>query len=127
MVTHNDKFTSTPGPLVHSLPLFKELNLTTIFDIFRLQVGLIMFENVNDIGPKLIQLTPISQFHSKNTKYANTGNFHVNYVRTTLYGENTLKNAGIKLWNTIPTTIKNCKSRNSFRYKYKKLLISVYA
>ena len=34
---------------------------------------------------------------------------------------------GPNIWNTIPDDIKNCPSRNSFKIKYKKFLLSFYA
>ena len=36
LVTNKDKYPSVPGPLTHTTPLFHELKILTIFDIYKL-------------------------------------------------------------------------------------------
>ena len=117
----------TPGPLVHSLPLFNQLEILTIFDIFRLQLGKLTYDNRNNIGLKLFDLKLASQVHSFNTKYSKTGNYHINYKRTKTYGTKALKNEAIALWPTLPAELQNSISSNSFKVNYKKYLISKYS
>ena len=126
MATYNDSYPETPGPLAHSLPLFKQLELLTIFDIFRLQLGKITYDNINDIGPKLFNLKLASQVHSIGTKYSKSGNYHINYRRTKAYGTKALKNEAISLWPQLPSELQNSPSRNSFKNNYKNYLISKY-
>ena len=38
-------------PLTHIPPLFHKLNLLTIFDIYKLQVGKLVYDSLNNIGP----------------------------------------------------------------------------
>ena len=63
-------------PLVHLLtpPLFHKLKVLTIFDIFKLQLGKLIYESVNNIGPtnKVIIYTMAPEIHSHNTRYAKT-------------------------------------------------------
>ena len=40
-----------PSALIKALPLFHRLNILTIFDIYKLQVGKLVFESLNNIGP----------------------------------------------------------------------------
>ena len=127
LATYNDNYIDEFRTLAHSFPLFYTLKIMTIFDIFRIQLGTTVFDAVNMIGPQVIEITPASQIHHYNTKFAQADNHHVNYVRTTTYGIKALKNEGIKLWKTIPSNIKSAKSKKSFKNNYKKHLINFYA
>ena len=51
MATFNDGFSSSIGQLVHTPPLFHKLKLLTIFDIFYLQLGIIIYQSINGLGP----------------------------------------------------------------------------
>ena len=54
MATYSDSYPATPGPLVHTPPLFHKLKVLTIFDIYKLQLGKLIYESVNDIGPTIV-------------------------------------------------------------------------
>ena len=47
------------------------------------------------------------------------------YARLTLT-RNSMSVVGPNIWNSIPDDIKNSPSRNSFKFKYKKHLLSSY-
>ena len=51
MATYKDGYPLIPGPLSHTPPLFHKLRLLNIFDIFKLQLGKLVFESTNGIGP----------------------------------------------------------------------------
>ena len=70
MATYNDIYPATPGPLAHTPPLFYKLKVLTIFDIYKVQLGKLIYESVNDIGPtnKVIIYTRASEIHSHNTR-----------------------------------------------------------
>ena len=129
MVTYNDGYNTVFGPLVHTPPLFHELRLLNIFDIFKLQVGKFVFESVKGIGPSqsIVNYTRASDVHDHDTRYANQGNFFIMNVRTSKYGAKGLNRVGSKLWATIPNHIKACVSRKSFNVCYKKFLIESYS
>ena len=76
-MTNNDQYPDLPGPLAHTPPLFLHLNVLTVFDIFKLQLGKFVYDAVNNIGPanKIINFNMASTIHSYNTRYANQGNF----------------------------------------------------
>ena len=40
--------------------------------------------------------------------------------------QNSLSVVGPNLWDTIPAEIQNCPSKNSFKFNYKKYLLSFY-
>ena len=115
MITFNDNFPIIPGPLVHTLPLFYKLKMLKIYDIYKLQVGNFVYESINNIGhsQSVINYTTVSDIHDHNTRFANLGNLFVNYVRTNRYGLKALKFEGVKVWATIPTNVKECRSKKS--------------
>ena len=128
MATYNDSLPESPGALVKALPLFHRLKILTIFDIYNLQVGKLVFETINEIGPtqSIIEFTLASDIHQHNTRYENHSNFYSKGVRTTQVGLKNLINEGSKLWATIPNNIKNCPSRISFNECYKEFMIDSY-
>ena len=86
LVTYNDNYPIIPGPLPHTPPLFHQLNLLTIFDIYHLQLGKLVYESINGIGPtqSILKFTRACDVHSHDTRYARKGNFFNKSVRTTL-------------------------------------------
>ena len=84
MATYND---SPPviGPLAHTPPLFFKLKILNIFDIYKLQLGKLVHQSVNVIGPACKVINLASELHCHNTRYAKHGNFYVivSSVRTT--------------------------------------------
>ena len=51
LATFMDFFPLIPGPLEHTPPLFYKLNLLNIFDIYKFQLGKLVFDSLNNIGP----------------------------------------------------------------------------
>ena len=47
MATFNDTYIAVPGPLTHT-PLFLKLKLLTIFDIYKLQLGKLVYDHFKD-------------------------------------------------------------------------------
>ena len=125
-VTNNDQYPDLPGPLAHTPPLFLHLNVLTVFDIFKLQLGKFVYDAVNNIGPanKIINFNMASTIHSHNTRYANQGNFFLYNARTTRYGLKSLSAEGSKLWRSLPSDIKDRSSKKAFINWLKKYLIN---
>ena len=83
IATNSNRFIA-PSPLPHTPPIVHKLKLLTIFDIHKLQLGNLVYESINGIGPhKVIKFTRASDSHYHNTRYATHGNFYVSSVRTT--------------------------------------------
>ena len=114
------------GQLVHSSPLFKELEILTIFDIFKVEVSKFVFDCLNHINP--------SQFHeyfhypvsTRNTANSRNNNLFVPQARTKHYGLDSLKNIGANIWNDIPLSIRSSKHRKPFIKSLKDIFISSY-
>ena len=62
-------------PTVHSSPLFSDLKILTLGDIFELYISSFVFECHNDIAPAHFRdfFRPISSIHSYNTRGATRG------------------------------------------------------
>ena len=116
------------GTFIHTPPLFHKLNIMNIFDIYKLQIGLVIYESTNNIGPinSIINLPKADEIHQYNTRYANRGNLFINSVRTTRYGLKSISVEGAKLWATLPSYIKEKPSKLTFKSSLKKFLINTY-
>ena len=127
MATFNDHPQLVPGPLVHASPLFHKLNILTIFDIFKLQLGILIYDSNNN-GPfqRIITYTRANEIHSHSTRYAHRNSFFKNYSRTTRYGLKSLQVEGTHLWSSIPLNVREALSKNVFKNLYKNNLISKY-
>ena len=86
----------------HSLPLFKELEILTIFDVFKVETFKFVFGSLNCTNPP--------QFHGLFTYPSNTQNktnnrnknLFIPQARTKHYGLNSINNIGACTWNDIP-------------------------
>ena len=128
MATYKDGYPLKPGPLTHTSPLFHKLKLLNIFDIFKLQLGKLVFESVNGIGPSnnVIKFNRVSETHCHNTRYADQGNLYINSVRTTRFGLKGLQVEGAKLWAAISPGIKNSQTKKAFISCFKKYMLELY-
>ena len=61
MATFNDEYPIIPGPLAHTPPLFCKLKLLSIFQIYKLQLGKLIYDSINNIGPDVINYTRASE------------------------------------------------------------------
>ena len=128
MATFNDGYPIVPGPLAHTPPLFHNLRLLTIYEIFKLQLGKLIYESVNNLGltKNVIKFTDISEIHYQYTRYASHGNLYTNNVRSTRYGLKCLQNEAKELWATIPTKIKYTITLGTFKSIFKRYMIEAY-
>ena len=129
MATFNDAYPIVPGPLYHTPPLFLKLKLLTIFDIFNLQLGKLVYDSINNIGPtqNIIQFSLVSEIHNHCTRYADQDHFYNRQVRTTRFGLKSLKIMGGKLWKSIPNSVKNSPTKKSFSTSLNRTLLNYYS
>ena len=102
--------------LEHTNPLFVESQILKIQDVYKLNIGLYMYDTFDATIP--------NRPHSYNTR--NRNELLPDRARLTIT-QNSINVAGPSLWNTIPEQIKASPSRNSFKYQYKTYLLSKYA
>ena len=80
--------------------------------------GNLVYECINGIGPvnKVIKFTRASDFYCHNTRYATHRNF--------MSGLNGLKIEGAKLWENLPSYIKERQTKISFKICLKKIWLT---
>ena len=83
--------------------------------IYKLNVGLYMYDH--ESPPQFIRS------HEYSTRRGS--DLLPGYARLTLT-QNSMSVVGPNIWNSIPDDIKNSSSRNSFKFNYKKFLLSSY-
>ena len=95
-------------PRTHSQPLFKELKILNISDIYIYNIGLFMYKYINQMSPPIFDMFVLnSDIHSYGTRNSNM--FHIPACPTNR-SQKTLKYTGAKCWNSISSGIStNCK------------------
>ena len=143
IMTNNCLFPLLPGPLVSSNPLFKDLEILKVKDIFKLHVAKFIFSCLSFNTPTIFHewFTLNSTMHNYNTVSNTTINqdnyfdvgvtsvtnkLHIRGCRLVNYGGKLLKVAGPILWNSLPAPIRDSQSINSFKFSLKKFLIDQY-
>ena len=116
-----DSFVKEP-----SLPIFKNLNILKIYDIFKAETLKFVFDSVNKLNP--------TQFHDyfhfplniHNTAANRKGNLDTPLVRTVTYGIKSIKYNGCTLWNDLPVIIRNTPSKKVLNKQLKEHFINTY-
>ena len=125
MITHNDNFYPS-GEKVHSLPLFYELKILKVKDIFKLELSKFVHDCLHSYSPP--------QFHDwfqknsdmHNYDIRNKNDLFVPYGRTSYYGLKSPKIEGSLTWNKISDATRDKISRNAFKVSLKDELLSGY-
>ena len=102
--------------LEHTDPLFFSNQILKIHDLFKLNIGLYMYDRW--------QSGAYDRTHSYNTR--NRNDLIPNRARLSVT-LNSISVIGPNIWNGIPQNIQNLQSKNSFKYQYKKYLLSSYS
>ena len=143
IMTDNHHFPQVPGPLVSSNPLFRELEILKVGDVFKLHVAKFIFSclifntpinfhgwftlNYNVHHYNTVSNTFIKQASYFDVGVATVTNMlHIKGFRLLNYGAKLIKVAGPILWNSLPSHIRNSVSINTFKYSLKKYLIEHY-
>ena len=111
----------------HSSPLFKDLKILKLTDVFQLKLLTFVYESIHKISPSCFHnLFCLSLYvHKYSTRQAIRGNLYLAQKNTVRYGSNSLGYLGAKLWNELPDHIRSMKSKNTFKSKLKSHLIEL--
>ena len=111
--------------LAHTKPIFSSLKLLRVNDMYNFQVGIFMYLSHHCLLPKsLLELFFLnSNFHNYSTRSAN--NYHLPKSHTAFF-QRTIIYTGPHLWNSLPCAIRNSKSLNIFKSRYKQYLLNTY-
>jgi len=106
-------------------PLYKQLNIPKLSDIFYIQLGKCMYlYNNGYLSPTLRNLFTINaEVHDHNTRQR----FDPHVVaRTTCAASKTFIHEGPKFWLSLPPSLQSSTSKKSFNYHIKQHIISSY-
>ena len=137
MMSYNDNKFEYHGPLAHTSPIFKEMVILKVTDVFQSQI--IRF--IHDC----LKFSP-AHFHdwfilnTSNHNHAtcanatigeggvlvNTDNLFVPYARTTHYGRKSIRVKGPTIWDNVPYNIRSIEFRNTFKRELKKYFVLHY-
>ena len=117
-------------------PLFSKMEIIKIQDIFKINVSKFIFKCLNKSNPINFHSWFIisSQVNKHNTrsmyidieKSITTRTLFIPFSRTTHYGLKQLKVQGPKIWNNIPSLIRNHHSIKNFLKEFKDYIIKSY-
>ena len=98
--------------LAHSLPIFKDLKLLRIVDIFKLRLLAFVYESVNMVTPDCFHsfFSLHSTVHCHNTRQSSCGDLFLANINTSQYGMYSIRYLGAKVWNGLPITIRTSPS-----------------
>ena len=135
LMTFKDVFPATPGPLQSADPIFVKMNSMKVVDIYKYQVAKFVFKCLNQNTPvqfhNWFKLNQLIHGHLTRSNFnVNEGvainNLFVPSIRTTNYGLKQLKVNGPRIWNELPSYLKNTSSLNIFLKYLKAYYISTY-
>ena len=106
----------------HSKPLFFELKILPIYDLYKYTLATYMYKILNNLIPVLSHQTFARNVrtHSHNTRQKS--NICPPFCRTSLR-QGTICFQGPKLWNLLPDAMKSAPSVHVFRRHLKKFLL----
>ena len=117
-------------------PLFYKMEIHKIHDIFKLMITKFIFNCLNEKNPINFHAWYIltSQVHTHNTRskfidilnFVTTRTLFVPTARTSYYGLKLLKVQGPKIWNKLPSELRNSTSIKDFIKKHKNILFNSY-
>ena len=109
-----------------SLPIFKDLKLLKLSDIFELRLLTFVFDSVNKTSPECFHNFFVfnSSVHQYCTRQASQRDLYLTRQNSLQYGLKSLRYLGAKLWNTLPAELRNAPSKISFKAKLKTYLLN---
>src|SRR6218665_3390646 len=111
--------------LAHSASLFKALNILTIYDLTHLSVLVYMFRATRNLLPHTFSsyLIHMDQIHSHFTR--GSVNYATPFAQTTLRMAS-LQVMGPRLWDSLPTRVKQTQSICTLKKELKLIFFSKY-
>ena len=105
-------------------PLFSDLKILKLCDLFKLKLLSFVYDCVNKISPPCFHsfFDLVQSVHQHGTRKATNNDIFLTQKNTTQYGLRSVRYFGAKCWNDIPMDIKKSPSAISFRRKLKAFL-----
>ena len=108
----------------HSTPIFSDLKILKLHDLFQLKLLTFVYESVNKISPTCFHnfFKSVASVHQYGTRQAGKDDIFLTQKNTNQYGLRSIHYHGSKCWNDIPVDIKRSPSANIFRQRLKAFL-----
>ena len=108
-----------------SLPIFNDLKLLKLSEIFELRLLTFVFDSVNKTSPGCFHdfFLFCSSVHQYATRQASQGDLFMSQKNSLQYGLKSIRYLGAKLWNASPVELRNAPSKISFKAKLKIYLL----
>ena len=112
----------------HSTPIFATIQLLKIDDIRQLQLLTFVYDCLNKLAPTYFHhyFVKCSQVHSYSTRLASRGDLFLERKNTFQYGIRSIEYNGARLWNMIPSHIREASSPSVFKNNLKKYFLTQY-
>ena len=108
----------------HTNPLFKDLELLKLNDVYKLEIGKMVHKIKSNLLVGEHDLISLNKIHNHNTRISANSNYFVKIPRTNL-GKNSFSYIGPKIWQDVPLEYKNLDSV-PFKHCYKQHLLQQY-
>lgn len=111
--------------LAHTQPLFASLKILRLNEMYMYQSAIFMYLCQHLLLPSSLQalFSLNNKFHNYDTRSANK--FHLPKTHLSLY-QRSIIYSGPRLWNSLPSAIRDSKSLNVFKLRYKSFLLNSY-
>ena len=104
-----------------SIPIFSDLKILKLYDLFQLKLLCFVYDCVNKISPSCFHsfFELVESVHPNHTRQATNNNLFQNRKNALQYGLRSVRYFGAKCWTNIPLEIKGSPSAYTFRRKLK--------
>ena len=109
-----------------STPIFSDLKILKLYDLFDIKLLTFVYESVNMISPLIFHnyFETLTAVHQYDTRQASKGDMFMSCKNTLQYGLRSVRYAGAKSWNSISDVITQPPSVSIFRLKLKSYTLS---
>ena len=110
-----------------SAPLFSDLNILKLRDLFQLKLLSFVYDCINKISPTCFHsfFELVESVHQYGTRQVTKNDIFLTQKNTLQYGLRSVRYYAAKFWNDIPVDIKKSPSRVVFRRKLKAFLFDL--
>ena len=114
---------ASPSYLAHTLPIFSNLEILNIYNIYNYQVLIFMLKHKKGLMPSIFYDIVIQNntIHSHNTRQAS--NIHVSVFKSRS-SQQTIRFTGTKLWNFMYSILKTNISLSSYKHTLKEYIVA---
>ena len=107
-----------------SSPLFSELGILKLFDVYKVSTLLFVYESLNELNPPQFHSYYNFPYMTRNTAVNRSSNLELPSARTSTYGLKSIKFTGVKLWNELALSERTPPSKNVFKMNMKKRFVN---